>query len=167
MRRHDREITSWDEILQVIEGCDVCRLALNDEEGYPYILPLNFGMKAEGQSVTLYFHGANAGRKYRLIEQDCRASFEMDRGHRLVLDDETGNCTMSYESVIGRGKLSILPAEEKLEALELLMAHYRQPDFPFHHDVIPRTVVMKLEVVQLTGKRRIMHAQAYPKQDAN
>lgn len=37
MRRSDREITDEQELLQVISECDVCRLALNDEE-VPYIL---------------------------------------------------------------------------------------------------------------------------------
>ena len=46
MRRADREIKEFDEMIQVIEKCDVCRIALNDEE-YPYILPLNFGMQIE------------------------------------------------------------------------------------------------------------------------
>ena len=46
MRRADREIKEFDEMIQVIEKCDVCRIALNDEE-YPYILPLNFGMLIE------------------------------------------------------------------------------------------------------------------------
>ena len=59
MRRSDREITDRNEILGVMEKCDVCRLALNDAEyGYPYILPLNFGMKADGEQIVLYFHGA-------------------------------------------------------------------------------------------------------------
>ena len=44
MRRSDREIKEMTEMVKVMEQCDVCRLALNDE-GYPYILPLNFGMK--------------------------------------------------------------------------------------------------------------------------
>lgn len=44
MRRKDREITDFDEMIKIIEKCDTCRLALNDEE-YPYIVPLNFGHK--------------------------------------------------------------------------------------------------------------------------
>ena len=43
MRRKDREITSFDEQLKIIDQCDVVRLGLVDDEGYPYILPLNFG----------------------------------------------------------------------------------------------------------------------------
>ena len=44
MRQGNREITELNEIIGVMKKCDVCRLALNDN-GYPYILPLNFGME--------------------------------------------------------------------------------------------------------------------------
>ena len=58
MRRSDREITKFSEIIAIIEKCDVCRLALNDED-YPYILPLNFGINiTEDNNLELYFHGA-------------------------------------------------------------------------------------------------------------
>ena len=57
MRRADREITNFDELISVMRGCDVCRLALHDEP-YPYILPLNFGLEVDGETVRLYFHGA-------------------------------------------------------------------------------------------------------------
>ncbi|MCI9135355.1 MAG: pyridoxamine 5'-phosphate oxidase family protein, partial [Lachnospiraceae bacterium] len=40
MRRKDREITDFQEILEIIRKCDVCRIALNDEE-FPYMVPLN------------------------------------------------------------------------------------------------------------------------------
>lgn len=153
MRRSDREITEFQELLGVMRRCDVCRLALNDE-GYPYILPLNFGMSVEGGQVTLYFHGANEGTKYDLIRRDNRASFEMDCAHRLVLDEEKGNCTMEYESVMGRGRVEIVPDEEKEAALRLLMAQYRAPDFPYSPAAVPRTTVMKLTVEQMTGKKR-------------
>lgn len=66
MRRSDREITDFQELITVMRGCDVCRLALHDEP-YPYILPLNFGLEADGETVRLYFHGANTGTKYDLI----------------------------------------------------------------------------------------------------
>lgn len=43
MRQKDREVTELQEIIAIMRRCDVCRLALNDE-GYPYIVPLNFGL---------------------------------------------------------------------------------------------------------------------------
>lgn len=154
MRRSDREITDREAIISVIERCDVCRLALNDN-GYPYILPLNFGFESKEESLTLYFHGALAGRKYELIEADNRASFEMDCSHQLVMDEEHGNCTMEYESVIGRGRIEIVPEEEKYEALCILMKQYHQEAFEFNKAVIPRTTVFKLVVEEFSGKARM------------
>lgn len=153
MRRSDREIKEMDEIIQVMKKCDVCRLAMNDD-GYPYILPVNFGMQTENGQIILYFHGADKGRKYELIARDNRVSFEMDCGHNLIMDTEKGNCTMDYESVIGRGRIEIVPEEEKYEALCRLMGHYHQEDFQFDQAAVPRTVVMKLVVEQITGKAR-------------
>lgn len=157
MRRSDREITEFQEIIEVIEKCDVCRLAFNDG-AYPYILPLNFGMKVEDGRVVFYFHGAVEGKKYDLIAKDNRAGFEMDCGHELLTDEEKGNCTMTYESVIGRGRVYLVPEEEKYEALCILMRHYHKEDFPFNKAVMPQTVVFKLEVEEMTGKRRRKHA---------
>ena len=121
MRRNDREITEFSEMTDVMKRCDVCRLALNDEEGYPYLLPLNFGMEETDGRVTLYFHGAKEGKKYDLIRKDARASFEMDCSHRLVLSEKEDGCqcTMEYESVIGQGTIEILSDAEKQKALNL------------------------------------------------
>ena len=155
MRRSDREIKDMAEILRVIEKCDVCRLALHDED-YPYILPLNFGMRVEQGQIVLYFHGANAGKKYELIARDNRAAFEMDCSHRLVTNAATGSCTMEYESVIGQGRIEIVPDEEKYDALCVLMKHYHQEEFPFNRAIMPQTTVLKLTVEHLTGKRRMV-----------
>lgn len=153
MRRVDREVTELKDIAAIMEKCDVCRIAMNNN-GYPYIVPLNFGMKVEGEKIELYFHGAMEGTKYDLMEADSRASFEMDCEHRLVTEPERGNCTMEYASVIGRGHMEILSDEEKYEALCILMKHYHQEEFPFNKAVMPQTKVFKLVVEQVTGKRR-------------
>lgn len=153
MRRSDREIKDLSEIVKVMEKCDVCRLALNTG-GYPYILPLNFGMSVQDGKIELFFHGAAEGTKYGLIAKDNRASFEMDCSHRLVTNPDSCSCTMEYESVIGQGSIEILPDEQKYEALCLLMKHYHKEDFRFNKAVMPRTTVMKLTVESITGKAR-------------
>ncbi len=157
MRRSDREITDFDEITEIIRKCDVCRIALNDED-YPYILPLNFGMEVQDGKIVLYFHGANEGRKYELMEKNNKVSFEMDCGHRLIMNDEKMSCTMAYESVIGQGTIEKVSDEDKYDALVILMRQYHQEDFPFNRDVMPKTTVLKLTVSACTAKRRAMKA---------
>ena len=52
MRRKDREITDFDEMMKIIAKCDTCRLALFDDE-FPYIIPLNFGTNIEEKIIKL------------------------------------------------------------------------------------------------------------------
>ncbi len=154
MRRSDREIKNRDEIIEVMKKCDVCRLAFNDED-YPYILPLNFGMEVQNDQIVLYFHGALEGKKYELMKKDNRVSFEMDCSHRLVTDLSNQSCTMEYESVIGRGIIEYVPDDKKYDALRILMAQYHKEDFAFNPAVVPKTMAFRLVVEQVTGKRRM------------
>ena len=154
MRQKNREITDIQEIIEVMKQCDVVRLALNDDE-YPYILPLNFGMDVSDGKIILLFHSALEGHKIDLIKKDNRASFEMDCKHQLQYFDDIGYCTMSYESVIGIGKIRILKDEEKMQALRKLMDHYHPDENAyFNPAAVERTMVYTLEVEKITGKRK-------------
>lgn len=156
MRKKNREITDINEIIEVMHQCDVCRLALNDD-GYPYILPVNFGMSVVDDKITLYFHSALEGYKIKLFEQDNRASFEMDCNHKLQYFADKGYCTMSYESVIGRGRIRIIANdEEKVSALKKIMGHYHGDENTyFNPAAISRTLVYALDIENLTGKRKV------------
>ena len=155
MRRSDREVTDFEDMIAIIKECDVCRLALNNGE-YPYMLPLNFGLAVVDNRIELYFHGALEGTKYELMEKDNRASFEMDCSHKLVTQEDTGNCTMAYKSVIGQGYIEMIPEEEKYNALCILMKQYHKEEFAFNKAVMPQTKVFKLVVEHMTGKERIV-----------
>ena len=61
---------------------------------------------------------------------------------------------MKYESVIGKGRIDILPEEDKMEALTILTDRYHENHFDFGTAIVPRMVVMKLTVEEMTGKRR-------------
>lgn len=143
-----------------MKKCNVCRVTLNNN-GYPYILPLNFGMCIKEGKIELYFHGAVEGTKYDLIKKDNRASFEMDCEHKLVTEMERGSCTMEYESVIGQGYIEMLSDDEKYNALCILMKHYHQEDFPFNKSVMPHTKVFKLVIEKVTGKIRMKRSKNY------
>ena len=69
MRRHDREITDSREILSIVNECKVIRLAMLDEQGLPYIIPLNFGYRFADGVFTFYCHSAREGRKLELLRR--------------------------------------------------------------------------------------------------
>ena len=153
MRRKDREITDFNEIINIIKKCDVCRIALNDKD-FPYIVPLNFGLDIQGKEVYLYFHCAMEGKKLDLIAKDNRVTFEMDCDHNFILYEERMSCTMGYESVIGHGVIGTVPDENKYESLKILMRQYHAEDFKFNTDMMRVTTVLKMTVIDMVGKRR-------------
>ena len=87
MRRKDREVKDYPEIIKIIDACDCCRLGFVDDKE-AYIVPLNFGYETNGSDLTLYFHSANEGRKIDLVSKQERVAFELD-------------CNGSYSSRIG------------------------------------------------------------------
>ncbi|MBU9726907.1 pyridoxamine 5'-phosphate oxidase family protein [Diplocloster modestus] len=153
MRRKDREIKDFNEIIEIIKKCDVCRIVLNDKD-FPYIVPLNFGLEVQGEQVFLYFHAAKEGKKLDLIAKDNRATFEMDCDHQFILYKEKMSCTMGYASVIGHGNIEIVPEEEKYESLKILMRQYHAEEFKFNTDMMKITTVLKMTVTDMVGKRR-------------
>lgn len=152
MRRKDRAVTDPAEITDIMSRCEVLHLAINTGEA-PYLLPVSFGMEPDG--MTLYIHGAMAGRKYDLLARDSRVGFEMDCTHGLVLDEADHSCTVNYESVMGWGIIDELTADgEKRHALDRIMAQYHGEDFPYDTAPIPHTRILRLQVKERTGKRR-------------
>lgn len=151
MRRKDREILNIDEILEIIKKCDVCRLALFDEE-YPYIIPMNFGFEYQDQQIIIYLHCANEGKKLDIIKKNNKVSFEMDCSHKLIQGDLPCDCTMEYESVIGNGIIEIM-RENKEKALTALMKHYSNKEtFDFPDKMLQATTTLKITVEKITAK---------------
>ncbi len=149
MRRKEKEIVGKKEIEAVIKSCQVCRLAINDGE-YPYIVPLNFGYK-EG---VLYFHGAMKGKKLSLLEKDSHAAFEMDTKLKIVDADEACDWSMIFQSVLGRGRISMIDSpEEKKKSLSIIMAQYSDKTFDLPEKTINGTAVYKLTIEEMTGKQ--------------
>ena len=154
MRRADREITDFNDMIQIIKKCESCVIAMNDD-GYPYVVPLNFGLDIEeGNQVYLYFHCAMEGKKLDLLKKDNRVTFEMDCEHQFILYEERMSCTMGYASVIGHGTIEIVADEDKYESLKILMRQYHAEDFKFNTDMMKVTTVLKMTVTDMLGKRR-------------
>lgn len=153
MRRKDREITELNEIIDIIKKCDTCTIAINDED-FPYIVPLNFGLDVQGEQVYLYFHCATEGKKLDLLKKDNRVTFEMDCDHNFILYEERMSCTMGYSSVIGHGTIDIVSDEDKYDALKILMKQYHAEEFKFNTDMIQVTTVLRMTVIDMTGKHR-------------
>lgn len=154
MRRKDRAVMEENAIREIMKKCRVCSLALSGG-GYPYVIPLNFGVVQKDGKTVLYFHGAGEGTKFERLERDSKAAFSMYAEEELVLKKPACSTTMLYESVCGTGKVFVVEtAEEKLEALKSIMRQYdrNSTEFEFDSRVVEKTGVIRLEVEEMTGK---------------
>lgn len=154
MRRKDREVKDFNEIIAILEKCQVIRLALCDG-GKPYLVPLNFAFLTENGKLTLYFHSASQGRKIDLIRKSPNACFEADCSSRLITGPNACDWSYAYESVIGEGKASLVEnPNEMSEALDLLMKRYGYEGKPsYRPKYLSHMAVIRLDVEILTGKR--------------
>ncbi|MFH2219450.1 MAG: pyridoxamine 5'-phosphate oxidase family protein [Pseudomonadota bacterium] len=149
MRRKDKEITDLTEIESIIRRSSVCRLALADQNR-PYVVPLCFGYR----NRTLYFHSAPEGKKIDMLKKNSRVCFEFDIDYEIVKADKACDSGMKFNSVIGFGKASFVEDfESKCRALDVIMEQYGDRPSSYPETRIKNTVVIQVEIEQMTGKR--------------
>jgi len=153
MRRKDREVKDEKEILNIMNKCKVCRIAMQDEAGL-YIVPMNFGYEYDGQ-FTLYFHSSKEGRKMNVIKNEPDVAFEMDCEHQLVKGQQACRYSYLYQSIIGEGKIQCIYGDEKKKALNILMKHQTNKEFEFNDQMCESVFVFKIKVRKLSAKSHI------------
>ena len=155
MRRKDRELTDKNEIENIFQKADACRIAFS-VENIPYIVCLNYGYSWKKELPVLYFHCAHEGKKIEQMEQNNYICFQLDTDHELEYIHEKKHCTMHYSSIVGMGYLEVVRDEkERKKGLDLLMKQYNNPVpeyYPPHS--MTRTTVLKLRVTELTAKKK-------------
>lgn len=156
IRRQERQVTSPNKILGIIDRCEVCRLGISTE-GAPYIVPLCFGYEEVDDVLRLYFHHATSGRLLDLLKANPRVAFELDRPVAFESSKVPSSSTYLYESVMGEGVVEIVQTfEEKQAALNQLMRHYtKQPTHEISEGCIVGVTVLRLTVDWLTAKSNL------------
>lgn len=161
MRRKDREVNGFEDIMRIVDECEIVRLGLADGD-YPYIVPVNFAYSIENGCLVLYIHGAQAGRKFELLSKKRVCSFEMDVPLLMECIAEKGDVTMRYRSVMGKADVEFLDGEERKRAIdEVIMArHEKTKNFEYNRSAVAHTAVAKLTVTELSGKSNPLHGKA-------
>ena len=154
MRRKDREITDYKEMLDLLYRCDTIRLGLVDN-GIPYVVPLSFGLDLTRGEPVIYIHGAKSGKKIDCIHQNKNVCVEADIFYKV--EPWTMGITARYESVIGFGEIFEVTDEvEKEYGLKSMLEHYNHLEHPVDNcRGLPYTAVYKIVLHSLTGKRNL------------
>jgi len=153
MRRADREITSRDEIIDVLRRADTIRLGIHDTP-YPYVVPLSFGFEDANGQLTLYIHGAKEGKKHTLLDRNNHVCIEAGIFHRYA-ETHTG-LTCEYESVIGFGTAEVVEGGEAVKGLDLVCSHCGFHGYEYNHAGLAHMRIYKITLDSFTGKRRFV-----------
>ena len=150
MRRKDKEVTSREWMMEVLDKGLWIELAMADKEGRPYVVPLNYGFKDNFMIV----HGAKEGKKIDVMKENNMVAFNVTIDAEIVRNEEDpSEFSMKYRSVSGLGTAKFIEdIEEKREALKILMEHYRGPKEPMTEGMLKATAVIKISITELTGK---------------
>lgn len=151
MRKSNREIKDFNEIVNVLRRCDTIRMGINDGP-YPYVVPLSFGFEITGGKIIIYIHGAREGKKHDLLSKDNKVCIEADICHRFVPTDNS--ITTEYESIIGYGIAEKANREDTIKGLNLLLEHCGYKDFQYSLNTLQFLTVYKITLDFITGKRR-------------
>jgi len=151
MRRADREVTDFEEIVDILRRADTLRLGLHGAP-YPYVVPLSFGYEAAGGGIALFFHGAAQGLKHELLRRDPHVCVEADVFHRYA--EVPGGVTTVYESFIGFGVARRVTGARAAKGLDLLLAHCGFAGYAYDSAALESTWVYEIALDTFTGKRR-------------
>ena len=150
MRRADREVRSPQQIKDILDSCEVVRVAYQDAEGLT-IVPMNFGYRfALGRfahpendlpvslsedgiplppdfgELRIFLHSAHEGRKIDAISAAGNAlpvAFELDCDHQVHEGRTPCNWSASFRSIVGTGTATVITdLDEKIAAMQALMS---------------------------------------------
>jgi len=151
MRKSEREITDFNDIVDVLRRCDTVRIGIFGEE-YPYVVPLSFGYEAADEKIILYVHGAQEGLKHDLIAFNNKICAEADICHQFA--DIGRSVTTEYESVIGFGTAEKVFGDEAAKGIDLLLSHCGFDGYQYDKGALNILTVYKITLDSVTGKRR-------------
>lgn len=154
--RREREVTDMDEIIGILDRAKIVHVGMIDGN-MPYVVPMNYGYTMEDGRLTLYLHGATAGRKLDIIKVNPNVFIEIDTD--VVPFEGPSACQHGtcYSSVMGEGVAELIEdIEGKKQVLTHLMKTQTGKDFEFTDKMVTGVTGIKITVSDYTAKKRPM-----------
>ncbi|HPD95802.1 MAG TPA: pyridoxamine 5'-phosphate oxidase family protein [Tenuifilaceae bacterium] len=129
------------EIDQILNKCNVCNVAMVDNEGDPYVLPFNFGYN-EG---SIYIHSGPEGKKIDIWNKNPKVCMSFSTDYELKHQSPNVACSysMRYRSVLVYGSVDeIKNLDEKKKVLNIIMQKYTgRNDFEYNEPALKNVKV--------------------------
>lgn len=149
MIHFEREVFDPVLIEEMLKHFHHVNIAMNDEDGYPYVVPLNYGFEIKNDKLFVYIHCMKIGKKINLLQKDARVCLEFSAFNDFPDQPYKGH-RHDYRSVIAKGRLKLVDANEDLETFkrgyDLLYLCNGRPITPLEsRKVMPNLYIGKIE----------------------
>lgn len=156
--RREREVTDMNAILEILDQSKIVHIAMIDGDE-PYMVTMNYGYTMDEGKLTLYVHGAMAGRKMDVMKANPKVFIEMECNMIPLEGNVACQYGMAYSSIMGTGTAVILEKpEEKMAALTNLMKVQTGKDFEFNEKLVSIVSVIRIDIEEYTAKARPLPA---------
>lgn len=136
----------------IINGADVCHVAMVDDSGLPYVLPFNFGYS----NGRLYIHSGPEGKKVEIWKTNPLVCVAFSVGYDLRVQNESVACSysMRYKSVLIHGTIDpVTDLDEKKRILNIIMKKYTgREDFSYSLPAITNVKVFEIMPHKIEGR---------------
>ena len=146
-----RTLVNTSEIEEIIKKCQVCHVSMVDQEGKPYVIPMNFGY----DNGIIYLHSSRIGKKISILKEHPEVCIEFSTDYMLRYQNENVACSwnMKYRSVLAYGKATFVEDEsEKVIHLDQVMKKYSPKEFKYNPPSLREVCCWKVEVEKFEGR---------------
>ncbi|WP_294067517.1 pyridoxamine 5'-phosphate oxidase family protein [Proteiniphilum sp. UBA1028] len=145
------QLEEQDRIEDLIRSCTLCYVGMADENGIPYVLPMNFGYEDE----IIYLHSAQEGHSISILEKNPNVCITFCTDPKLMWQDEEVACSyrVRADSVICRGKVVFEDEyDEKVNALNIIMRQYSDREFSYSAPSVKNVKIWKVALENVSAR---------------
>jgi nitroimidazol reductase NimA-like FMN-containing flavoprotein (pyridoxamine 5'-phosphate oxidase superfamily) len=138
-------IADKSELEVIINQCDVCFVGMMEEDGSPYVIPMNFGYLND----EIIMHSGPHGKHLELLGINNRVCVTFCTDHKLVYQHPEVACSysMTSKSVLCKGNVTFVEdIAEKENLLNLLMRNYTDRPFKYSTPALKNVKVWRVIV---------------------
>ena len=138
------------QLREMLHHFDTLHIAFQDDE-YPYIVPMNFGIGDDKDKIVLYIYTPREGKMTRLIKENPHVGIQAETLYEYFCKPDK-TVSNSYSSILGKRIIEPVSHESYNEAMESILTHCGYETYPYNKDYIDTCYIYKIILNQVTGK---------------
>ena len=144
-------IVEKEKIEDILKSEKICFVGFSDENGIPYVLPMNYGYEND----TIYLHSAPEGKALEILAHNRNVCITFCTQPKLIWQHPEVACSyrMQCASIVCNGKVVFEEEfEEKVRIMNIIMRQYINKDFEYSDPAINNVKIWKVEVDTIAAK---------------